>query len=63
MEEKITGKIERIVDYIVSKPLSKVTLDDFTILHSVLKDIQFRRNHERSCERFRQLMASAADAE
>lgn len=58
MEEKIIAKIEEVVDYIISKPTSEVTLNDYTILHEELKDIRFRREQEASSERLRQLMAA-----
>jgi len=60
MEEKIAGKIERIVDYIIGKPLSKITLDDYTILISVMRETLSRKEQEKSSERIRQLMAAVA---
>lgn len=58
MEEKIIAKIEEVVDFIISKPASEVTLNDYTVLHEELKDIRFRREQEASSERLRQLMAA-----
>ena len=58
MEEKIIAKIEEVVDFIISKPVGEVTLNDYTILHEELKDIRFRREQEASSERLRQLMAA-----
>lgn len=58
MEEKIIAKIEEVVDFIISKPASEVTLNDYTILHEEIKDIRFRREQEASSERLRQLMAA-----
>ena len=59
MEDKIIGKIEEVVDYIISKPVETVTLNDYTILHEELKDIRFRREQEASSERLRQLVAAS----
>jgi len=58
MEEKITEKIEEIVDYIISKPVRSVTLDDYTVLHEELKDIRFRKEQEANGDRLRQLAAT-----
>ena len=58
MEEKIITKIEEVVDFIISKPVGEVTLNDYTVLHEELKDIRFRREQEASSERLRQLMAA-----
>jgi hypothetical protein len=58
MEEKITEKIEQIVDYIISKPVKSITLNDYTILHEELKDIRFRKEQEASGDRLRQLAAT-----
>ena len=57
MEDKINGKIGEIVDYIISKPVEEVTLNDYTVLHEELKDIRFRKEHEASNDRLKQLMA------
>ena len=59
MEEKIEAKINAIIDQIISKPTEEITLDDYTILSSELKDIRFRKSQAESTERFRQLLASA----
>ena len=63
MEEKIAGKIERIVDYIIEKPLSKITLDDYTILHEEIRDIRLRKSQEETGERFKQLANVLANAD
>ena len=57
MEEKITKKVEEVVDYIISKPAEDVTLNDYTILHEELKDIRFRKSQEAQSDRFKQIMA------
>jgi len=53
VEEKIETKIEEIVDYIISKPVKTVTLNDYTILREELKDIRFRKE---SGERLKRLL-------
>lgn len=62
MEEKITAKIEEIIDYIISKPVRTVTLNDYTILHEEVKDIRFRKEAEANGDRLKQLMATAFPA-
>ena len=53
MEEKIQAKIDAIIDRIISKPTEEITLDDYTILSSELKDIRFRKSQEETNEQFR----------
>jgi len=62
MKEQIEEKIERIVDFIINKPLTKITLDDYTILSSELRDIRFRENQADSGKRMAELMAAAFPA-
>ena len=56
MEELIKNKIESIVKHITSKPNEAITLDDYTILATELKDIRFRKSQEESGDRFKKLM-------
>ena len=60
MKEKIESKIEEIVDFIVSKPIEEVTLDDYTILTNELKDIRFRESHAGQNKRLAELMSMVA---
>lgn len=62
MKEKIEVKIESIIDYIISKPDNEITLDDYTILASEVRDIRFREADSASKARMEQLMASAFPA-
>ena len=59
MEEKIQGKIDAIIDRIVNKPTEEITLDDYTILSSELKDIRFRKAQAENKEQLIKLMASS----
>ncbi len=59
MEEKIIAKINEVVEYIISKPVDTVTLNDYTILHEELKDARFRKEQEENGDRLKQLMATA----
>lgn len=57
MKEKIERKIESIIDYISSKPESEITLDDYSILSSELRDIRFREQQFDNARRMSELMA------
>ena len=57
MKEKIEGKIERIVDYIISKPEDRITADDYMIIASEVRDIRFREAEKERQERMEQLLA------
>ena len=59
MKEKINQKIESIIDFIISKPNEQITLDDYTILSSEVRDIRFRKSQEGNNERLARLMAAA----
>ena len=51
MKEKIEKKIEKIVDYIISKPESEITADDYMIIASEVRDIRFREAEAERQER------------
>ena len=57
MKEKIEKKIEKIVDYIISKPEEKITADDYMIIASEVRDIRFREAEVERQERMEQLLA------
>ena len=59
MRERIEEKIERIVDFIINKPLTKITLEDYTILSSELRDIRFRESQADNGKRMAELLAAA----
>ena len=59
MKEKIEKKIEKIVDYIISKPESEITADDYMIIASEVRDIRFREAEEERQERMEHLLAMA----
>ena len=60
MKDKIEKKIERIIDFIISKPESEITADDYMILASEVRDIRFRENQADEKERMDRLMGMAA---
>lgn len=62
MKEKIQNKIENIVDYIVSKPIEEVTLDDYTILTNELKNIQNQEAQSNNSKRIAELLSTMACA-
>lgn len=57
MKEKLENKIEAIVDYIISKPENEITLDDYNVLSSELRDIRFREQQADNAKRMSELMA------
>ena len=57
MKEKIEKKIEKIVDYIISKPESEITRDDYEIIASEVRDIRFREDEKEREARLERLMA------
>jgi len=62
MKENIEEKIAEIVSFIISKPVSRVTLDDYTILAAELRDLRFRESQEDNGKRLADLMAAAFPA-
>ena len=62
MKEKIEGKIERIVDYIISKPEDRITADDYMIIASEVRDIRFREAEKERQERMERMLAMAGPA-
>lgn len=59
MKEKIESKIAAIIDYIISKPESEITADDYMILASEVRDIRFRESQSVNEERMERLMGMA----
>ena len=59
MKEKIEGKIGRIVDYIISKPESEITRDDYEIIASEVRDIRFREAEKERQEKLEHMLAMA----
>ena len=60
MKQKIETKIEEIIDYIVSKPVAEVTIDDYTILFYELKELNFIEEQAKSGNRLAELMGMVA---
>ena len=58
MKEKIEKKIEAIVDYIISKPESEITPDDYMIIASEVRDIRFRETQSVREERMERLLGN-----
>ena len=59
MKEQIEGKIEELVGFIVNKPVARITLDDYTILSSELRDIRLRESQADNRNRMAELFAMA----
>ena len=62
MKEQIEKKIAELVSFIINKPVARITLDDYTVLSSELRDIRFRESQAESGKRMADLMASAFPA-
>lgn len=59
MKERIEEKIEAIIDRIINKPTEEITLDDYTILSSELRDIRFREEQEANKSKLAELVATS----
>lgn len=59
MKEKLEKKIEAIVDYIINKPENEITLDDYSVLSSELRDIRFREQQADNAKRMSELVANS----
>lgn len=57
VKEKLEKKIAEIVDYIVNKPASEVTLDDYTVLQNELKEIAIRDSQADHNKRMADILA------
>ena len=62
MKEKIEKKIEAIVDYIIGKPESEITADDYMIIASEVREIRFREAEEERQAKLEHMLAVAAPA-
>ena len=56
MKDSIEAKIEDLVNYIISKQITEVTLDDYTILTNELREIHNKESQEVSGQRIAELM-------
>ena len=59
MREKLEGKINEIVEYIISKPAEAISLDEYTVLKNELIDIRTREGQTENSKRMAELMAAA----
>ena len=59
MKQQIENKINEIIENIIKKPANEITMDDYTILSSELRDIRFRESQEDSRSRMAELLAMA----
>lgn len=57
MKQEIENKINEVIKTIIKKPASKITLDDYTILSSELRDIRFREQQTDNNKRMAELIA------
>lgn len=57
MKDKIDAKIKSILEYVLNKPESEMTMSDFEVLKSEQRDIRFREEQQAQSERTAQLLA------
>ena len=57
MKDKIDSKINSILEFVLSKPESEITMSDFEILKSEQRDLRFREEQQAQQERTAQLIA------
>ena len=58
MKDQITNKINSFIDYIISKPVSEITKEDYTILASERDYLQRQEQQAANSKRMAELMAS-----
>ena len=56
MKHIIEAKIRDLVNYIVNKPITEVTLDDYTILTNELREIHNQESQAANGQRIAELM-------
>ena len=56
MKHIIEAKIQELVNYIVNKPITEVTLDDYTILTNELREIHNQESQAANGQRMAELM-------
>ena len=57
MKDKIDAKINSILEYVLNKPESEITMSDFDILKSEQRDLRFREEQQAQSERTAQLIS------
>ena len=63
MKKAIEVKIKEIVNYIINKPVSEVTLDDYTVLKNELIEIRNMESKADNGKRMAELMALVANTD
>lgn len=58
MKDKIESKIAEIVNYIVEKPVSNISKEDYDILSSELRRIKYEADMEQKNKKFAELMST-----
>ena len=56
MKEKLETKIEEIVDYICGKEPKDITYNEYVILDSIIKDINFKEDQLKRNQEFSELL-------
>lgn len=58
MKERIEGKINEIIEFIINKPVEEITLDDYTILTNERHDIRSKEAQAENGKRMAELIAA-----
>ena len=60
MKDTIEAKIRDLVNHIINKPITEVTLDDYTILTNELREIRNQESQAANGQRMAELMGMLA---
>lgn len=60
MKDAIEAKIRDLVNHIINKPITEVTLDDYTILTNELREIRNQESQAANGQRMAELMGMLA---
>ena len=56
MKELINNKLVEIIKYIIDKPVDQITYNEYCILDSKLKSMEYKENQERNREDYNLLL-------
>lgn len=62
MIEKLTTKIDEVLDYIISKPANEITPEEFAIMATELKERRFQENSEKQRDKSAEMLRLIMDS-